>query len=223
MATVQVPSKQQENFTSPTEQRFVLRAVDWATYRAVANALGERHVRLAYDGENLEFMTVSRLHEWLSWLIGRFLVVLTEKLGWPISSAGSTTLDREDVNRALEPDESFYITNEAKMRQRDEIDLQIDPPPDLAVEIDVSRSSLNRLEIYAKLRIPEVWRCDGEQLVVYLLNERGEYDKSPTSRLFPMIPVAEIVVFLQRRGEMDENSLVKAFRAWVREQVAKGS
>src|SRR5689334_16236309 len=90
------------------EGHFVLRAVDWSNYRAFANALGERHVRLAYDGENLEFMTVSRLHDRLSRLLGRFIVVLTEELNLPLDSAGSTTLEREDLARALEPDECYY-------------------------------------------------------------------------------------------------------------------
>src|SRR5262245_52608801 len=139
------------------QQRLVLRGVDWPRYQAIIRALGERSLRLAYDGENLELMTVSRLHDKLSRLLGRFLVVLTEELGLPLDSAGSVTLEKEDVQRGIEADESFYITNEPLIRDKDEIDLATDPPPDLAVEIDISRSSLNRLAIHAALRIPEVW------------------------------------------------------------------
>jgi Uma2 family endonuclease len=196
--------------------------VDWATYRAISTAIGERHVRLAYDGENLELMSVSRLHDKLSRLLGRFVVVLTEELNLPLDSAGSTTLEREDVERAIEPDECFYIHNEALIRDRDELDLATDPPPDLGVEIDVSRSSLDRLEIYAKLRIPEVWRYDGERLRIYRLRKTGRYDEVQRSRYFPKLNPSNLVSFLLRRSKTDENSLVREFCAWVRDRIARG-
>jgi Uma2 family endonuclease len=204
------------------EGHFVVRAVDWPNYRAFADALGERHVRLAYDGENLELMTVSRLHERLSRLLGRFLVVLTEELKLPLDSAGSTTLEREDVARAIESDECFYITNEPLVRDRDELDLTTDPPPDLGVEIDISRSSLNRLAIYAELRIPEVWRYDGDRLRIYSLREKDGYDEVARSRYFPKLNLADLEAFLRRRGEMEPNNLVSEFRGWVRDQIARG-
>ncbi len=204
------------------EQRFVLHAVDWPTYRAIADAVAERHLRLAYDGENLEFMTVSLLHDLLSRLLGRFLVVLTEELNLLLRSAGSTTLDREDVARGIEPDECFYLDNEPRIRGRTEIDLTTDPPPDLGVEIDVSRSSLNRLAIYSELRIPEVWRYDGERLRIYGRREAGGYDDAERSRYFPKLNPADVAAFLARCNELDENSLVREFRNWVRDQIARG-
>ena len=167
MATAELPQLVRD------EQRLVLHAVDWPTYRAIADAVGERHMRFAYDGSNLEFMTVGYRHHCLSRLTGRLIVVLTEELNLELASAGSTTLEREDVGRGIEPDECFYLDNEPAIRNRTEIDLTTDPPPDLGVEIDVSRSSLDRLAIYSELRIPEVWRCtaasacestDGERL-----------------------------------------------------------
>lgn len=217
MATVETPSR-----SAPPEQRLLLRGVDWPTYRGLMKLLGERHLRLAYDGENLELMTVSLLHDFLSRLLGRFLVVLTEEFGMPIRSAGSATLDREDLQRGLEPDECYYLLNEPVIRDKEEINLDVDPPPDLGMEIDISRSSLNRLAIYAALKVPEVWRFDGQDLFIYRLNNDGEYELADRSRYFPMIPIEEIAVFLRRRHEMDENSLVRLFRDWVREQIAKG-
>jgi Uma2 family endonuclease len=167
-------------------------------------------------------MSVSRRHDKLSRLLGRFVVVLTEELNLPLDSAGSTTLEREDVDRAIEPDECFYIHNEALIRDRDELDLSTDPPPDLGIEVDISRSSLDRLEIYAKLRIPEVWRCDDERLRVYRRRRTGRYEEVERSRYFPKLNPNDLVTFLRRRGEVDENSLVKEFRAWVRDQIARG-
>src|SRR5437867_7161744 len=93
----------------PKEQRFVLRNVDWAQYRAFAAALGEAHVRLTYDRGNLEFRTLSHGHERCSKLLGRLIETLTEELDVPRQSGGSTTFDREDLERGLEPDQCYYL------------------------------------------------------------------------------------------------------------------
>src|SRR5947209_9699956 len=83
-------------------QRFVFRGVDWQHYRAIMDAVGERRLRAAYDGWSLEIMTTSRIHHKFSRLIGRLIITLTEELGLPIDSAGSTTLGREDLERGIE-------------------------------------------------------------------------------------------------------------------------
>ncbi|HEV3236161.1 MAG TPA: Uma2 family endonuclease [Gemmataceae bacterium] len=205
----------------PTEQRFIFRAVDWLRYKAIAQSVGDRFVRLTYDGRNLEIMTVSQVHERIGELLGRLLSVLTLELGIPWLSAGSTTFDREDVEKGLEPDKCYYIENEPLIRPKDKVDLSIDPPPDLALEIEISRSALNRLNIYAALRVPEVWRCDETMIKVHILGENGQYQLSETSRHFPFLPVQELVRFVQRRHEVSENDLIRQFLAWVREQMAK--
>ncbi len=143
------------------EQRLRLGAVEWSSYRAIADALRGRHVRVTYDQGNLELMTISRLHAQLSRLLGRLVFVLAEEAGKTLSSAGDMTCEREDLGRAVEPDECFYIDNEPRMRGKVEIDLSVDPPPDLAIEVEVSRSAASRLPIYAALGVPEVWRYDG--------------------------------------------------------------
>jgi Uma2 family endonuclease len=203
-----------------SEQSFLLRGVDWQTYQGVSAALAGRHVRLTYDQGNLELMTISSIHARYSRLLGRLIVILTQELGLPIASYGDMTCEREDLDRGLEPDECFYLGNEPRVRNKDAIDLTTDPPPDLAVEVDISRNSRSRLGIYAALRVPEVWRFDGQTLQVYQLGSDGQYALHDRSRHFPMLPVAELVAFLHRRTEMDENSLVRAFQAWVREQIA---
>jgi len=204
---------------APQEQRFLMRNLDWPRYRTIADALGETHVRLTYDRGNLEFMTLSHGHERWSSLLGQFVEVLTEELNMPRQSGGSTTLDREDLERGLEPDRCYYLEHEAAVRDKDEIDLAVDPPPDLALEVDVSRSSLSRMSIYAAIRVPEVWRFDGEQLRVYGLAADGRYLESAQSLHFPFLPLAEVQAFLLRRNTMDETSLIKAFRQWVRSLI----
>jgi Uma2 family endonuclease len=202
------------------EQRFVLRSVDWETYRAISTALKGRHLHLTYDRGTLEFMTISPRHGNCSRLLGRLIVTLTEEFGLPIRCFGDISCDREDLERGVEPDECFYLENEPKIRDKDEIDLQIDPPPDLVVEIDISRNSRRRLGIYEALGVPEVWRYDGEILQVRRLDDQREYQVVERSGHFPLIPVGELAGFLARRSQMDANSLVREFRAWVRQQIA---
>lgn len=204
------------------EQRFLMRSIGWDQYRQMADALGDAHVRLTYDRGSLEFMTLSHGHERWSGLIGQFIEVLTEELDMLRQSGGATTLDRPDLERGVEPDRSYYLRSEPLVRGKDEIDLAVDPPPDLVVEVEISRSAVNRMGIYAAIRVPEVWRFNGERLRVYHLTADGDYAEADHSQFFPFVPIKEIEAFLLRRNEMDETSLVKAFRRWVREQIARG-
>jgi Uma2 family endonuclease len=201
------------------QQRFVLHAVDWDTYQTISRTLDGRHLRMSYDGETLELMTISRIHSTLSRLLGRFVVVLTEEFELPVASCGDMTVDREDLQRGLEGDESFYIENEPKVRGKEQIDFQVDPPPDLGVEIDISSSSRRRMAIYAVLKVPEVWRYDGRTLAVLLLGPDGRYSQATASRAFPQISVDQLAGFLQQVNQVEENQLVKQFRTWVRQQL----
>jgi Uma2 family endonuclease len=166
MATVQ----------SLPEQRFVLYGVSWRTYSRLLRAFADRPgVRLTYDRGTLELMTLSHEHENRGHLLGRLVVTLTEELKLPVKGGGSTTFRRRKRQRGLEPDECYWIATEALVRSKDRIDLRRDPPPDLALEIDITHSSLNRLAIYAALAIPEVWRLEGTSLACYLLGSDGRY------------------------------------------------
>ena len=123
----------------------------------------------------------------------------------------------------LEADESYYIANESRVRGRDEIDLHIDPPPDLVVEVDISSSSLDQLGIYATLRVPEVWIYDGASLKVFQLQSDETYAQQTVSPAFPFLPLDEVERFLARRDETDETSWVRSFRAWVKTLPRIGS
>jgi len=203
-------------------QRFLLRNLDWSQYRTIADAVGASHVRLAYDRGNLEMMTLSHDHERWSKLIGQFIEVITDELDIPRQSGGSTTFNREDLERGLEPDQCYYLANEPLVRDKTDIDLNVDPPPDLAVEVEISRSAVNRMGIYAAIGVPEVWRFDGEELRVFQLTDAPGYAQADRSRHFPMLPLAEVQRFLRQRGQTDETTLVRSFRNWVREQQARG-
>lgn len=208
---------------APEDQRFLLRGVDWQTYRKLTEVLTGHHVRLTYDRGNLEFMTISGAHAFLSRLLFQLVVVLTVELKLPRLSLGDMTCDRQDLDRAINPDECFYITNEPVVRGKENIDLGTDPPPDLAVEIDLSHPSPTRQGIYAALRVPEVWRFDGAVFLILQLQSDGEYAQVERSPLFPFLAGHDLAGFLNQRARLDENSLVESFREWVREQIgAKG-
>lgn len=164
-------------------------------------------------------MTISSLHGTLCRLVYTIITVLTEEFGLPKRGCGDMTCDRESLERGIEPDECFYIENEAKVRGKDNLDMSVDPPPDLAVEIDISRDSRRRLSIYAALGVPEVWRFDGESLTVYVRQAHGEYEVVPVSPHFPSVPPTEIEAILKRRHEMDDNALMRLFRSRVRELI----
>jgi Uma2 family endonuclease len=201
----------------PEEQRLRLSAIPWSTYVLYSDGLGPRHIRVTYDRGEMEVMTLSSKHEHKKRLLGRLVETMTEEMNIDIASFGSMTCRREDLERALEADESYWIEHEHVVRGRDDIDLAVDPPPDLALEAEVSRSTMDRMAIYAALRVPEVWRWDGETLRVFLLTSRGTYRQSNRSRAFPFLPLAEFASFLARAG-WSETQLLQSFRAWVRKQ-----
>lgn len=201
---------------SPPESRVVLHDVRWDTYEALLADRGDHGPRLAYDRGTLEIMSPSRKHEKLKKLLGRLVEAFSEELNIKISSGGSTTLRSQFKERGLEPDESYYVQNEAMVRDKEEIDLTVDPPPDLAIEVDIRSSSLDKLGIYASLKVPEVWSHDGKRLAVHQFQKAGNYAVLEHSSVLPMLPLADLNRFLEQRNALDETSLLRAFRAWVR-------
>jgi hypothetical protein len=130
---------------------------------------------------------------------------------------GSTTWSREDEDKGLEADESFYLGDLERVRDPDHVDLDVDPPPDLAIEI--TRSALDRIGIYGALRVPELWRFNGQALRVLLRQEDGSYRESPSSAAFPDVPMGEIARFASMEGSRDENAHVDQFAAWVQKNL----
>lgn len=206
----------------PSTGHILIRDIDWKAYRQISDALGEHHhYRLSYDGRDLELMTKSKGHGRYGSLLTRFVEVLTEELGLPIDSCGDMTCDREDLEKAIEPDNCFYIENEPRMREKEEIDLSVDPPPDLGIEIDLTTDSRRRLGIYAAIRVPEIWRYEGRKRIVTIcvLQTDGQYASVERSRTFPVVSAADLTRFVQRRVTESENDLVAAFREWIRAEL----
>ena len=150
--------------------------------------------------------------------LGNFIIALAEELEIEIKSAGSTTLKRRIENRGIEPDNCYYIQNELAVRGRQELDLETDPPPDLAIEIDITSSSVNKFGIYSALGVPELWRYNGRVLKFYQLAE-GQYVECEFSRAFPLVSVTDMSRVIEQSKTTGEIALLKSFRAWVRDNI----
>lgn len=204
--------------TLPTEI-IHLSGISWQTYETLRSELGDRHFRLTYNRGTLEIMAPSPEHELSKTVMGRFVETLAEELNIQIHPLGSMTFQKPELSGA-EPDECFYFRNISLVRGKKRLDLTVDPVPDLVIEIDITSSSPNRLQVYADLGVAEIWVYDGELLMVEQL-QNGAYCKSQTSQFFPSIPISEIAGFLQQAKTMDYLELVKVFRSWVRSQIKK--
>jgi Uma2 family endonuclease len=198
-----------------TSNQILLPSIRWETYRAIADDLeAQPSKRLTYDNGLLEIRMPSDLHENYKKLLGRIVEALTEALEMEIRSLGSMTCDRQDLARGLEPDQCYYIQNEEQVWGKEKIDLQIDPPPDLAIEIDITSSSLNRFAIYAKLGVPEVWRYDGQAITIHQL-VGDHYSPSDRSIAFPILRTIDLQNFLEFKSTLKENALIRQVRVWA--------
>lgn len=200
----------------------MLSGIDWQTYTRLLRTFAERPgVRLTYDRGELEIMSPRLDHDDDSRFLGGLVVALTQELRMPIKRGGSTTLRRRLHRRGIEADDCYWIANAPLMAGRRLLNLRKDPPPDLAIEVDVTHSSLDRLSIYAALKVPEVWHLEGDVLTFYLLGPDGKFLSSSTSRSFPLVTPQDILYFVNlARQAGDENAVEAQFRVWVRQKAA---
>jgi Uma2 family endonuclease len=154
------------------------------------------------------------IHDKVKKMAARLIELATLEREIPISSFGSTTWKRYDLEKGLEPDECYYIQSEPQVRGRTDIDLKRDPPPDLAVEVDITHNPLDRPGIYAALGVREVWRYDGERFTFVRRTASGTYAPIPTSEALPFITPAVIDRFVTQMIA-DENGGLRAFRDWL--------
>jgi Uma2 family endonuclease len=196
-------------------QQLLLKNISWQMYENILEELGERRAtKINYFQEILEIMTPLPEHEDDKVIIGDLVKALLEKLDIEARSLASTTFKSESMKTGVEADDCFYIQNEAAIRGKKRIDLTIDPPPDLALEIDIT--SRTRLDNYEALGVPELWRYDGESLEINVL-ENGKYVKSNISRNFPSLPLVDVIhQYVEESRIKGRNATIKAFRTWVR-------
>ena len=207
-----------KRITVPPGQRILFSDVSWQEFEAILEDLGEhRSSRVAYENGILEIMTPLPEHETGKEIISDLVKALLEELDIEFCTLGSTTFKNELMSQGIEPDNCFYIQNEAAVRGKDRLDLTVDPPPDLALEIDVT--SRTHPSIYEALKVPELWQFEKGRLQINVLQE-GKYIKSAYSPNFRNFPLIEnIPHYLKLCRVEGRNKTMKAFRAWVREQI----
>lgn len=200
-------------------QHIVMRGITWETYQRLLKDLGERRSsRLVYDEGVLEIIMPSDLHETLNRLIALIITILVDELDLRIKNYGSTTLDREDLEKGAEPDSCFYIQNVDRILGKT-LNLATDPPPDLAIEVDITSSSRRRFGIYLQLQISEVWRYTKRQgITIYQLVD-GDYQEREFSPTFSMVSGAVLMQFIQLAEEEDDISVIRALRQWIRKEI----
>ena len=199
---------------APAETRTVLDNVRWETFLELAEGRSGSVPRMTYDRGVLELMTPRRQHEQLGCLIGRMVETFSEVRGIEILSCASTTFKRMDLDRAFEPDESYYIAHADEIRLKDEVDLLLDPPPDLVIEVEITSSAIAKLKLFAAMGVPEVWRHDGTRLTMLARSGDG-YEPIASSIGLPGLWAAMIDAFVARRFDLGETALIREFRAAV--------
>ncbi|MFN7714319.1 MAG: Uma2 family endonuclease [Pseudanabaenaceae cyanobacterium] len=200
-------------------QSTILHDVDWQQFESILDDLGEkRRTRIAYLDGVLEIVMPLPEHEKIKVLISYFVQVLLDELAIDFEGYGSTTFKAKAKNAGLEPDECFYIQNNVAMRGIRKLDMAIDPPPDLAIEVDVT--SKTKFDVYRVLGVPELWLYD-KALKIYVL-QNDEYIESEFSPTFGEIPVSQIIPqFLELSLSEGRSAAMRAFRAWIKEKVKR--
>jgi Uma2 family endonuclease len=203
----------------PPGQRVLLQGISWQEFETILEELGDRRAaRVAYDHGVLEIMTPLPEHEHGKEIIGDLLKALLKELDIEFRTLGSTTFKNQQMAQGIEPDQCFYIRNEALIRGKKRLDLRFDPPPDLVLEIDIT--SRTHPSIYEALKVPELWRFDRGRLQINLLRV-GKYEVVSESPNFPGLPLGEVIPsYLQQSETIGRNATMKAFRQWVRAQSA---
>ncbi len=200
----------------PIGGKLYLEDVGWDEYEELLEELeGKRHVRISYDNGRMEIMTLSPEHEMPASVFNHFIQILTEELDLEFVSIRSTTLRRKSRLKGKEPDDCFYIGDLDRILGKKRLDIDFDSPPDLAIEVDVTSSSIDKMAIYAGLGVPEVWRYDSYQVEFHRLAGK-RYEQVATSDLFPFLPPAVVMDHLNIGITQGVNAMRRAFREWVR-------
>ncbi|GAB4291561.1 MAG: Uma2 family endonuclease [Oscillatoriaceae cyanobacterium] len=203
----------------PPGQQLLMTDISWQMYEQMLEEFGEkRGSRINYSQGVLEIMAPLPEHEDDKVMIADLVKAILEEYDIEFRSLGSTTFKSEQMKQGLEADDCFYIENEAAVRGKKRIDLTIDPPPDLAIEIDIT--SRTRFNNYEALGVKELWRFNGTKLEINVLQD-GEYMQGEASPHFPGLPLGEVIPQYLAQSKIEgRNKTMKAFRAWVREKIA---
>jgi Uma2 family endonuclease len=207
----------------PPGQRLVVRDLLWAELELILTELGDhRAARIAYNDEVLEIRMPLPKHERTKSILGDAVKILLEELEIDCECFGSTTFKRQEMSYGIEPDECFYIQNHQLMVGKDRVDLSIDPPPDLAIELcsgcanEVDVTSKTQISAYLKLKVAELWVYADDELKIYTL-QTGAYQASTVSNIFKSLPVLTLIQnLLELSTTIGRSQALRDFRQDIR-------
>jgi Uma2 family endonuclease len=203
----------------PMGATLLLWRVSWEEYEALLSDLTEwPGLRVSYDAGRVEIMSPSLEHEEYKDTIFSLTRVLALELRIKVESRGSATYKQKRLAKGAEPDTSFYVQNVARIFGKRRIDLTVDPPPDVVVEIDTTNESLGKFRIYAALGVPEIWRYDGRVAQFFQL-AGTDYEEIENSCAFPMLTASVLTEFVELSKTQGQSDALDAIREWARRQA----
>ncbi len=201
-----------------------LEGIDWKTYESMIVNPADRRDRIAYDRGLVEIMSPSYEHEIILEWIARLIGIVAVECDRPMRSAGSTTWRRADLQKGIEPDKCFYFKNEPVVRGKKTIDLSVDSPPDLAIEIEIEFSNplLDRIAIYSAIGVPEIWIWRDGAISFRRLQDDATYRLIDRSECLPLLTPGEVAAALASIAEVGETAWAKSIRIWAAERRSAG-
>ncbi len=206
----------------PAGGTLILNDVPWEEYEQLLANIGDGcGVRISYDRGRLEIMNPSSNHEMYTELILRLVDAIAEEMRLTLESRGSTTFKQEQLGQAAEPDTCFYVQNASRIIGKSKIDLSVDPPPDVVVEVDVSHDTTSMFEFYSSVGVRELWRYDEKRAAIYHLLDQ-DYVEMPTSLAFPPLSSEALTQFLEQSKAEGQSAALHAFRQWLQNRAIGG-
>jgi Uma2 family endonuclease len=203
----------------PENASVTFQDVSWDEYEELLEQVGEAPgLRISYDNGSVQVMTISAEHEKYSEFISSLVGIIRLRLRINILGFGSATMRKRKFRKGKEPDACFYVQTAPLIGIRIQLDFETDPPPDVAVEIDVHHDSRSSFPIYAALGVPEIWRYDGQAMTIYHLSEASDeqqYVARDTSAALPMLSATLLTEMIERMRSDGELNALLAFDEWL--------
>ncbi len=198
------------------EVRIAIDGVSYEFYKQFCDEVGEQPIRLSYNDGCLEIMVTKSPHEFFKTVLAKLVEATIFELNVPVRSGGAMTFQRDDLKKGFEPDECWWLAHELIVRKTTDFDFQKDPPPDLAIEVEMSHSLAGRIHIFAAMKVPEVWRYNGRKLRFCILDAEGHYVDAECSKAFPFLRPEHLQPFLALPDDDDETTRLHKYVNWLR-------
>lgn len=204
---------------SSPQEKMVLWDISWEAYeRLLTDHLDKSVPRFAYDRGVLEIFRPSLVDEVVNRLIASVVAFVAEGLETDMVALGSSTFKREELQRGFDPDSCFYIQNAERIRGNNEIDVRVDPSPDLVIESRGPDFIPDKRPIYADFGVREVWRHDGDRVTIFALNN-GEFAEAPESAVLPPLTSSVLSRFVREGESHGSVARSREVREWARNQA----